>query len=648
MISSRDKRRLLYHVLFKMRENHRKVADKNSDEVVLNDVKALHAALALDIGLFKNATVYEAVWDELITLDPLTYLRLFDRMTEALLAYAREGFCSEAHDAFALTVNEILKGYEAFHSLIASNFDTSQLDFEVSFKSVYQFLCFPLRVNTSWAVPDLDTFVETNQSRCHRASNRLKALAKMTVDDEFWNDVILHFSPHHGPGAVCYTCPDSKQLRTARLNPAQKDELISTFTVLNWWHVSVNELPSSYFATRFPKDNPNPELPVKVVSVPKSWKKRRNIAVETATAMYTQQGLREGLYAALSNSQWWASHVSLEHPERNREYAKLGSMFGGFATVDLSAASDSVGMEFVRSVFADTPLASILHLFTGKEFDVEGNVVSSKIFATMGNAIAFPVETMVFALIAEEACQATNTRPEFQVYGDDIVVPARAVGALMILLERYGFNVNKAKTFINEKGVSFFRESCGGEYLNGVNVTPLRISRRFRGLPTDSRGVEEIQGVISFANEAYTYGFKTLYKLLVAYLFEQLGLRLPFSSDGGIGLINHNPIACMHAYPGRINRDLQRIEVCCSVAVHTTKVVERLDRLAYAEWLSRNHARTELSPSITRKGKGGRILDSRSVTLQVSSSYSFNFIEVEDLLETPSSDEFSNFKRLLE
>jgi hypothetical protein len=90
----------------------------------------------------------------------------------------------------------------------------------------------------------------------------------------------------------------------------------------------------------------------------------------------------------------------------------------------------------------------------------------------MGNATTFPVQSLVFWSI----CVAALQRHGFHqpgavfVFGDDIVIPSECAELVINELESFGLLVNRTKSFWR----GAFRESCGVDAFNGVNVTPVR------------------------------------------------------------------------------------------------------------------------------------------------------------------------------
>jgi hypothetical protein len=90
----------------------------------------------------------------------------------------------------------------------------------------------------------------------------------------------------------------------------------------------------------------------------------------------------------------------------------------------------------------------------------------------MGNGYTFELETLIFwalcATAIEDAGRIPSTGVNLFVYGDDIIVPTEAVRNVVAVLRFMGFSLNEAKSFWEGS----FRESCGGDFLNGEWVRP--------------------------------------------------------------------------------------------------------------------------------------------------------------------------------
>jgi hypothetical protein len=114
------------------------------------------------------------------------------------------------------------------------------------------------------------------------------------------------------------------------------------------------------------------------------------------------------------------------------------------------------------------------------EVDVKmPKIVELNKFATMGSALTFPVQSVVFfVLTAAAVVYSRGLRPtdwalacgSVQVYGDDIVVPVDALDSLRALLSAVGLKVNVSKTFSGRN----FREACGIEAFRGYDCTPAK------------------------------------------------------------------------------------------------------------------------------------------------------------------------------
>jgi len=95
----------------------------------------------------------------------------------------------------------------------------------------------------------------------------------------------------------------------------------------------------------------------RITTVPKNAKTDRIIAIEPTLNGYMQHGV-----GSLIRSRLKRVGVDLNNQRRNQELALLGSVDGSLATIDLSAASDSVSTELVRRLLPPDWLAAIEQL----------------------------------------------------------------------------------------------------------------------------------------------------------------------------------------------------------------------------------------------------------------------------------------------
>lgn len=229
--------------------------------------------------------------------------------------------------------------------------------------------------------------------------------------------------------------------------------------------------------------DPDAEIPVKVLAVPKTLKTPRIIAEEPSFLLAVQQGVRKFLCCLIESDSVVGHSVHFTEQKWNRQGALRGSIDPrSVSTLDLSDASDRVTLRLVKaSCGANADLFDALTACRSRLALVPGHgKLSITKYASMGSALCFPVEAMMFYIIALAAMHdATRTRPSFRsvkrlskdllVYGDDIVVPTPMVQCVMNGLKSAGLKVNVNKSFRNGK----FRESCGMDAFDGTDVTPV-------------------------------------------------------------------------------------------------------------------------------------------------------------------------------
>jgi hypothetical protein len=107
-----------------------------------------------------------------------------------------------------------------------------------------------------------------------------------------------------------------------------------------------------------------------------------------------------------------------------------------------------------------------------------------------------------------------------RVYGDDIIVPVEHVSPVISSLEAFGLKVNTGKSFWR----GAFRESCGGDYYRGVDVSVVRLRRE---LPTSRKQADRVVSVISLRNQLWQHGWVETVRQLDE-LIGRLGFPFPF------------------------------------------------------------------------------------------------------------------------
>lgn len=210
----------------------------------------------------------------------------------------------------------------------------------------------------------------------------------------------------------------------------------------------------------------------KVTTVPKSWKTNRTIAIEPDWNMFFQKGVGSLIRSRLQR-------FGLLKPDaqyRARSMAKRGSVDGSLSTLDLSAASDLVSIAVCEMLLPDDWFKVLTDLRSEVGYAAAingGQPLTYGKMSSMGNGFTFELETLIFYALASAVSGLGND--DVHVYGDDIICPSEDSADLAILLFECGFWLNEDKSFTSGP----FRESCGGHYYAGVDVTPFY----FRRLP---------------------------------------------------------------------------------------------------------------------------------------------------------------------
>jgi hypothetical protein len=229
----------------------------------------------------------------------------------------------------------------------------------------------------------------------------------------------------------------------------------------------------------------------KIALVLKNAKVKRTIAMEALLNSFVQKGtdtwMREQLVRV---------GIFLRSQQVNQRLAMLGSLglSNPFVTLDLEGASDSISMEAVKDLIPPEWFEFLCCLRSPRYMLPSGETRRYEKFTSMGNGFCFPLETLIFASLAYSVGVETGDCDKlgapywstvrrakvdnlaFAVYGDDIIVRQSSALYLTEVLKFYGFRLNRRKSFITGP----FRESCGADFLRGVNVRPYYI----RSLPT--------------------------------------------------------------------------------------------------------------------------------------------------------------------
>lgn len=330
------------------------------------------------------------------------------------------------------------------------------------------------------------------------------------VDREIYSGELI---PKHGPGATADKLFGNEKY-------CQVEWPLRLEDVFSYIEYALPNLRYSLEVDRVSFLEPGAERPVRVTAVPKTLKSPRIIAIEPTCMQFMQQAVKNVMVQKLeatciageARQNVAESFVGFTRQDPNRAMAEKGSRDGSLATLDMSEASDRVHNKHVVQLLSRWPHLSeaVQAVRSTKAYvDGVGEITLAK-YASMGSALTFPLEAMIFTTVVfmgiEKGLNRRLTRKDLfdltgkvRVYGDDIIVPVEYVSCVIEELESFGFKVNSSKSFWNGK----FRESCGGDYYDGHWVTPVYVRRL---LPLSRRDVSEIESLVSLRNQMYFAG----------------------------------------------------------------------------------------------------------------------------------------------
>ncbi|DAD50607.1 RNA-directed RNA polymerase [ssRNA phage Gerhypos.1_37] len=312
-------------------------------------------------------------------------------------------------------------------------------------------------------------------------TSKLVAEMRRMVCRILCNEDPLDIRPSHGAGATACRTSNENKYHLVRYYA----ELDAVFSYPEYFYFSPTHLADEMGKLEDAQES----VPrARVCLVPKDSRGPRIISCEPAELLYIQQGLMKKLYRCLETSPLTAGQVNFTDQSINQQLAESSSLTGEYATIDLSDASDRVSLDLIRAVFPPRWVEALEACRSESTILPDGRVVKLKKFAPMGSSCCFPVEALVFWTCAQATRRilSPNSRVKMYVYGDDIIVPSSFYEETVCGLETIGLKVNRSKSFFDGP----FRESCGGEYHRGVDVTPVRvrkfIKRQGSGLATNA------------------------------------------------------------------------------------------------------------------------------------------------------------------
>lgn len=308
----------------------------------------------------------------------------------------------------------------------------------------------------------------------------------------------------------------------------------------------VDQRPFSGFFKAYPSSPEtiklvNEGLTSTVMFVPKDGRGPRTISKEPLFLLKMQLGFFDWISSKLQAVT--GKRINFTDQTINRQLALDGSRTRKWATFDLKEASDRVSYAVASRIFRHSPG---IYYFISRMRSTHTRLPSGKVLrlnklSGMGSGLTFPLMALTIHLAV---CTHVSKRlglsyPEVSknvyVYGDDLVVPKAYVPFVHDALTMVGLKLNLDKSFF--KGP--FRESCGGDYINGAEVVPVRFKCSWLKMPSVREstlagnrirfaGPHAAVSIERHCRELIKKGLHQTAEYLYTHLERMLGAKLPY------------------------------------------------------------------------------------------------------------------------
>jgi hypothetical protein len=290
-------------------------------------------------------------------------------------------------------------------------------------------------------------------------------------------------TPKHGSGSSACGTP----VRDRYSTPRYVRSIDQIWPMSEFYYANMNHLCDEYRLLNAAEDY---DPVAKVLLVPKDARGPRLISCEPRETMFIQLGLMDVLYTTIESHPLTRRSVNFTDQTYNQRAAYRGSKDRSLATLDLKDASDRFRLDLMQRIFPFNWACALTACRSGATLLPSGQVVPLAKHAPMGSACCFPVMALgIWAILTATLPPGTKVL----VYGDDIVVPTQYSERAMQVLEAVHLVVNRNKSYVQGP----FRESCGKEYIDGVDITPVRL----RMNPCDDSAARA--RTIAFANNLF-------------------------------------------------------------------------------------------------------------------------------------------------
>jgi hypothetical protein len=322
----------------------------------------------------------------------------------------------------------------------------------------------------------------------------------------------------------------------------------------------------------------------RLLAVPKTAKGPRLIASEPVEHQWCQQKIATFL-ACRYDSTRIGKYVSLRNQSLSQRLVVSASLDQSLSTIDLSSASDRIATWHIEALMACHPqLLHAMHAVRTRYLEdgvTDRALIRLNKFSTMGSALTFPIQSLLFLVIALASCDCDDLKGlaslegKVRVFGDDIIVPSKYHVSLVENLTYLGLKVNTKKSFVS----GFFRESCGMDSWRGYDITPAKP----KTLVSDA--VDDLQALMDVTNNLWKKGYWHLSKAIERYL--------PYQISKGLIVSVSSTVPALMSFAGtklsreRWNPHLHRHETILFSAVKRDKRVTQDNSFALREFLTR-------------------------------------------------------------
>lgn len=256
-------------------------------------------------------------------------------------------------------------------------------------------------------------------------------------------DVDLSFGP--GASVTCRT----------KTSPRYK---LSSKPSIAFNTVMSNTLPLPHYINNFDTID---RVHAALECVPKNFKTDRTMLIEP-----TLNGMVQRHIGSILKRRCLRVGINLSDATINKERARIGSLTNQYATVDLKSASDTVASLLISLLF---PLkwVELLDNWRTATYSINGSDgVELHKFSSMGNGFTFELESIVFYALAYGISRFYDIPIDISIFGDDLIIPTPLYPLIEQWFPFFGFSINTEKSYYDGD----FRESCGGDFLRGVDV----------------------------------------------------------------------------------------------------------------------------------------------------------------------------------